>query len=119
MKLEGFGEIGEEDRLDDSDMPEGATSVRMGSAVLQAIEEKEHYGLYRPIVIVRKVDGKITRERLNDMLGPLAVYRIRKNGDPRPADVGSLAGMITSFDHEKKVPLELILVWRPPPKDEG
>lgn len=110
-----LGEIAEDDRLDDSEMPEGATSIRMGSAVIQAIEEEDHYGLYRPVVIVRKADGKITRERLNDMIGPLAVYRLRRKGDPRPDDVGSLPGMITSFDHEKKQPLELILVWRPPP----
>lgn len=109
-------ENSEDDIKTDDDQPDNTTSFRMGSAVMQAMEEKDHYGLYRPIVIVRKEGGKVTRERLQDMLGPLAVYRTRRKGDVIPANVGSLPGMIKTTDGKQQI--EVILVWRPPPKTE-
>lgn len=113
------GDVAEDDRLDDSEMPDGTTSIRMGSIFMQPLEEKDHYGLFRPLIIVRKDGGKVTRERLQDALGPLAVYRKRGKGDPRPENVGNLSGMYSTFDPVSKQMIELILVWRPPPKVDG
>lgn len=95
----------------DEEQPDGTTSFRLGHAIMQPMEEKDHFGLYRPMIIVRKDGEKITRERLQDMIGPLAIYRRRRKGDSVPANVGSLPGMIkTGSDKEQ---FEVILVWRP------
>ncbi len=88
------------------DPPAGGTSVRMGPAVLRPhSEEKGHFALWRPMVIVRNDDGKITRETLEQELGPLAIYRERRNGDG-PAEM-------RTNDPRTGRPLDLILVWRP------
>jgi hypothetical protein len=98
--------------LDDSQQQDGTTSIRFGAAILQPEEEKGHYGLYRPLVIVRKDGEKVTRERLEKPVGPLAIYRTRRSGDKIPADIGSLPGMIRTSDPRGN-PMEVILVWRP------
>jgi len=97
----------------ESELQPGATSIRFGPAILQPTDEKDHYGLYRPLVLVRNEGGKITREQLPSPVGPLAVYRKRGKGDPAPDPVGSLPGMIKTFDPTTNQPMEVILVWRP------
>ena len=84
----------------------GATSIRMGAAVLRPSEEKGHYALYRPMVIVRNEDGKITREQLDQEVGPLAIYREKRNGDV-------LQTAMKTSDPKTGRPMELVLVWKP------
>lgn len=98
---------------DDSEMPDGSTSIRMGAAFLRPMEEAGNYGLYRSIVIVRRDGEKITRERLNETLGPLAVYRRRRNGDKVPERIGELPVLIRTSDPQTKEEFELVLIWRP------
>lgn len=93
--------------------PDGTTSIRFGSAVLRPTEEEGHYGLYRPLVIVRSEDGNVTREQLAEEIGPIAVYRRRGQGDKIPEAVGSLPTMIRTADPSTGEPFDLILVWRP------
>lgn len=93
--------------------PAGATSLRFGAAVLRPSEEEGHFGLYRPLVIVRNEDGKVTREQLDREVGPLAVYRRRRQGDKMPEQVGSLPVVIRTADPNTREPFELVLVWRP------
>lgn len=106
-------ELNEDDIRTDDQQEDGTTSIRMGSAILQPVEETGHYGLFRPIVIVRRDGEKITRERLEKPIGPLAIYRRRRNGDKIPEAVGSLPGMIRTSDPDSDEPFEVILVWRP------
>lgn len=98
---------------DDTNPPDGSTSFRFGSAILRPTEEEGHYGLFRPLVIVRNDGGKITREQLEEPVGPLAVYRRRTKGDKMPEQVGSLPVVIRTSDPQTGQPFELILVWRP------
>lgn len=89
------------------DPPPGGTSIRMGAAVLRPHgEEKGHYALYRPMILVRNDDGKITREQLEQELGPLAIYRERRNGD-------TLQTELRTADPKTGRPMDLVLVWRP------
>jgi len=101
------------DSKESENPPDGATSLRFGSAVLRPTEEPGHYGLYRPLVIVRNESGKITREQLDQEVGPLAVYRRRTKGDKMPQQIGSLPVVIKTSDPNTREPFELILVWRP------
>lgn len=94
------------------DLPDGATSVRLGAAILRPIKEKDHYGLFRPIILIRKDGEKITREQHQQELGPLAIYRRRMKGDPVPEPQG-VPGMMKTHDPLTNMPLEVILVWRP------
>lgn len=90
-----------------ADPPEGGTSVRMGAAVLRPHgEEKGHYAMFRPMVLVRNEGGKITREQLEQELGPLAIYRERRKGDTEQT-------VLRTNDPVTGRPMELILVWRP------
>ncbi|MBV9125658.1 MAG: hypothetical protein JO112_20095 [Planctomycetes bacterium] len=98
---------------DDTNPPDGATSFRFGAAFLKPTEEAGHYGLFRPLVVVRNEGGKITREQLEKPVGPLAIYRRRTNGDKMPEAVGSLPVVIKTSDPLSGEPFELILVWRP------
>jgi hypothetical protein len=93
--------------------PVGKTSIRFGSAVLRATDEADHFGLFRPLVVIRNEDGKVTREQLEREVGPLAVYRKRGPGDAVPEPVGSLPTMIRTSDPRTGEPFDLILVWRP------
>ena len=91
----------------------GATSIRMGAAVLRPHEkdgEKGLYALWRPMVIVRNEDGKITREQLEQEVGPLAIYRVKGKGDTQQT-------ALRTFDPVSKQPLELIEIWRPMPQN--
>ena len=89
------------------DDPEpGKTSIRMGAAVLRPHgEEKGHYALFRPMIVVRNEGDRITREQLEQELGPLAIYRERRNGDGE-------AEMRTQHPETGK-PMDLVLVWKP------
>lgn len=88
------------------DPPPGGTSIRMGAAVLRPHgEEKGHYALFRPMVLVRNEDGKITREQLEQELGPLAIYRERRRGDNEQT-------ALRTNDPLTGRPMELVLVWR-------
>jgi hypothetical protein len=93
--------------------PVGGSSIRFGSAIMQPTKEKDHYGLYRPVVVVRNDGGQITREQLERPVGPLAVYRTMRKGDKDPGAVGSLPGVIITSDPMTKQPMRLMLVWRP------
>lgn len=92
---------------------DGTTSIRFGAAILQPMEEKGHFGLFRPLVIWRNEGGKVTREQLNQTVGPLAIYRRRRNGDKIPDAIGSLPGLLRTGDPTTNEPFEVILIWRP------
>lgn len=94
-------------------MPDGATSIRLGAAVLRPMTEKGLYGLYRPIVFVRRDGAQITREQHTNELGPLAVYRAMGPGDKAPEQVGSLPSTLKTHDPISNRPLTVMLVWRP------
>lgn len=95
------------------ELPDGATSVRAGAAVLRPIDEPGHFGLFRPVVLVRRDGDAQSREELGKELGPLAVYRVRGKGDAAPEAVGSIPGIIRTHDPSSNKPLELMLVWWP------
>lgn len=90
----------------------GNTSIRMGAAVLRPHgEEKGHYALWRPMVIVRNEGGKITREQLEQEVGPLAIYRVKGKGDKKQPD-------LRTSDPKTGQPMDLIEIWRPAPKED-
>lgn len=89
------------------DPPVGGTSIRMGAAVLRPHdEEKGHYALFRPLILVRNDGRKVTREQLPNELGPLAIYRQKRNGDKDEV-------ALRTSDPKTGAPMDLILVWRP------
>lgn len=95
------------------DLPVGATSLRFGSARLRPSGEEGHFGLFRPMVIIRNEGGRVTREQLEREIGPLALYRRRGKGDTVPEQVGKLPVLIRTADPTTGEPFELILCWRP------
>lgn len=96
-----------------SELKDGATSVRLGAAVLRPMQEQGHFGLFRPIVLVRRDGSEITREQHEQELGPLAIYRRMGKGDVAPPDAGSVPGSMRTHDPVTNQPLTLMLVWRP------
>jgi hypothetical protein len=97
---------------DNPDDPKpGNTSIRMGAAVLRPHDEKGHYALWRPMVIVRNEGGKVTRETLEQEVGPLAVYRIKAKGDTQET-------ALRTSDPKTGAPVDLIEIWRPAPKED-
>lgn len=63
--------------------PDKAT-ISMGPAYLRPIEEKEHFGLYRDLLVEKRdpKTGKRTKETVQPPVGPLMVFRIAR-GDER------------------------------------
>lgn len=96
--------------------PPGSTSVRFGSAFLRPSNEKDHYELMRTIITVSNEGDRVTTESHPEPIGPIAVYRIKRNGDnvdmTKTSAMGPPPRMMTS-DPQTKQPLELILVWWP------
>lgn len=94
-----------------TDPDPGNTSIRMGAAVLRPHDgEKGHYAMWRPMVIVRNDGGKITREQLEQEVGPLAIYREKRRGDTQEV-------VMRTVDPRTQRPMELVEIWRPAPKE--
>lgn len=104
--------------MSDINPPEpGNTSVRFGKAFLRPAKEKDHYELMRPILTVKNEGDRILGEQHTEPVGPLAIYRVKRKGDP-PANMrdmvtgGPPLEMRTS-DPKTGQPMTLRLVWWP------
>ncbi len=66
-----------------SDEDKRKKKVSMGAAILRPMEERDHFGLYRPLMIDQwdDVRGKFVRMVPDDPIGPLAIFRIARRDD--------------------------------------
>lgn len=98
----------------------GSTSIRLGPAFLRPAKEKDHYELMRPIITVTNEGDRIKKEQHPEPIGPLAVYRIARNGDkpdPGMSFTGGPSPRMKTTNPITKQPMNLVLVWWPQ-KDE-
>jgi len=94
----------------------GNTSIRMGPASLRPAREKDHFELMRSIITVRNDGERIETEQQAELIGPLAIYRIKRKGDKSATLAEQAEGgpprELKSADTTGK-PIDLILVWYP------
>jgi len=79
-------------------------SIKMGKALLKPVDEPEHYGLFRQLFVDGwdEDHGNMVRIAPDDPVGPLAVFRVARNGE---------TVHMKTFHPELKTPLDLTCVW--------
>jgi len=79
-------------------------SIKMGKAFLKPVDEPEHYGLFRQLFVDGwdEDHGNMVRIAPDDPVGPLAVFRVARNGE---------TVHMKTFHPELKTPLDLTCVW--------
>lgn len=57
--------------------------ILMSQAILRPMEESEHYGLFRAILLERRDPrtGKIGKEETGEEIGPLMVFRVARSDE--------------------------------------
>lgn len=87
-----------------NDRGQEVAKISMGPSFLKPEEEKEHYGLYRPIIVDRRnpKTGKMERTTADPPVGPLMIFRI--------ARADETVDMWT-YDSTSQTELKLTKVW--------